>query len=177
MKRARTDPLTAPMLRRKDPALVETVIHELVHANVYLRDHPQFNEGVARFIGQEAAVRFFGGAPEVRLAVTDSRTVAGALLVFRERVASLYAEQQGAEARATARSALESRAREAIAALPLETRDPVQLADAVRLNDACLALQGTYAADTPEHIRVLEALQGDLGAFVARLLECPRKRP
>jgi hypothetical protein len=37
------------------------------------------------------------------------------------------------------------------------------------LNDACLALSGTYHADTRRLAGVLAALGGDLAAFVARV--------
>jgi hypothetical protein len=39
------------------------------------------------------------------------------------------------------------------------------------LNDACLAARGTYAQDAGRHEHVLEALDGDLQAFVRRLRE------
>ena len=53
------DPVTAPMLRRGEGPLVETILHELVHATVYVRNQPDFNEGVASFIGDEGSVRFY----------------------------------------------------------------------------------------------------------------------
>ena len=66
---------------------------------------------------------------------------------------------------------LENDARAQLARLPLTHRDPVALAARSRLNDACLALRGTYTKDTQRNVRVLEALDGDLRAFVRRLRE------
>ena len=37
------------------------------------------------------------------------------------------------------------------------------------MNDACLALTATYAADTDCYARALEALGGDLSDFVSRV--------
>ena len=53
------DPLTGPMLRQDEGALVETLFHELLHATVFVAGEPDFNEGVAAFVGQEARVRFY----------------------------------------------------------------------------------------------------------------------
>ena len=167
------DPITAPMLRRDDGRLVETVVHELVHATVFVASQPAFNEGAARFIGQEAAVRFFGNddaaSSEVRARVSEDRTLSAALLSFRDQVGTLYASEADPDQRQSQRDALESAFRETLAATPLALRDAAVVAERVRLNDACLALGGTYAADTALHVETLEALGGDLPVFVQRL--------
>lgn len=169
------DPLTTPLVERGEPGqLVETVIHELVHATVFWRSEPDLNESAARFVGEEGSVRFAadngGDAAHERARVAEARRVATALLAFRDRVAALYAREPDGPARTRERARLEARAREELAALPLTTRDPAQIARDVRLNDACLALRGTYAADLPRHERLLAALGGDLHAYVAHLV-------
>jgi predicted aminopeptidase len=168
------DPVTGPLLRRSEGELVETVLHELVHATFFARDHPDFNEGVASFIGEEASVRFFaeldGGAREdrERERIEDARALAAAILDFRDQVAALYAlgleEEEGRR-----RKDLEEQARAAIAGLGLRSLDSHDVAERVRLNDACLAQRGTYAADTPRHIELLRSMGGDLHSLVARL--------
>src|SRR5690606_7040703 len=45
------DPVTGPLARRGAAALVETLIHELVHATVYVPGDATFNEGLATFVG------------------------------------------------------------------------------------------------------------------------------
>jgi predicted aminopeptidase len=169
------DPLTEPMLRGGPGRIVETIVHELVHATVFLPDAADWNEGVATFVGQEASVAWHaaGGRPaeaeRERARVEDDRRLAAALLDLRREVAALYAaEPAGAERDARRREA-ELRGREAIAALPLATRDAAAVAASARLNDACLALTGTYSADLPGYAEALAASGGDLRAFVARL--------
>jgi predicted aminopeptidase len=169
------DPVTDPMLRHGDGPLVETVIHELVHASVFVASQPDFNEGVASFVGQEASIRFFADEPEAqrqrRGEVADRRALAAELLAVREAIGALYdAGPHDARQRA-ARADLEAQARLQLATLPLETRDADQVARSVRLNDACLALRGTYAGDIPRHRAVLDRLDGDLPRFIARLRE------
>ncbi len=202
------DPITEPMLQTSDGRLVETIVHELVHATVYAKNEPEFNESIATFIGQEASVAFFReprpGTPAPagpdsqrprsaeaktlaeaeRARVHDARLVARVLGQFRRDVASLYASHSeepeepeaaagaGAAKRSLERAALEKRVRSRLAQLPLEgasREDAVRLAERVRLNDACLALQATYGDDLDRHGEVLAALGGDLAALIAQL--------
>jgi len=171
------DPVTGPMLRSGEGRLVETLLHELVHATVFLPDAADFNEGVATFIGEEASVRFYAAQRSVPAAaaaarqreVEDGRRYDDALLAFRSQVEALYSEPETHADRAERRAQAEQEARRGLASLPLATRDPAALAQAARLNDACLALAATYTADLPDYERVLAELGGDLGAFVSRL--------
>jgi predicted aminopeptidase len=174
------DPVTGPMVRLAEGALFETLLHELVHATVYLPSQADFNEGVASFIGEEGSVRFLAeisgpeAAAQQRERVSDARRIDAARLAFREQVASLYASGADAAARPTLRAAAEARAREAIAALPLTTRDAGRVAAELRLSDACLALTRTYAADVERYADALARLGGELPAFVARLRDAAR---
>lgn len=168
------DPVTGPLLRAPAPDLVGTVIHELVHATVYVPGDADWNEGLATFIGQEGSVRFFaerGGesSEAARLArdrVTDQRAISEVLLGLREEVAALYAEDPAGPARDASRENLAARARIRIAGLSLATIDPSALADRLRTNDACLALEGAYAADLPHYDALLLRLGGDLRRLV-----------
>jgi len=169
------DPVTGPMLRGGEGPLVETLLHELTHATVFVASEADFNEGVASFVGEEGSVRFFSETvgPEAgerqRARVNDARRLASALLAFRREVESLYARELAPDARAAQRAAAEAQARAAIAALPLTTRDPARLAADARLSDACLALTRTYAADVESYAATLAALDGSLPRFVERL--------
>ncbi len=181
------DPVTQPMVSRGVANLVETLFHELVHATAFLPDAAEWNEGVAQFIGQQAAIRFFAthearhatvstqradelpgswpSAERVRAAIEDRLRIAESMLAFRERVRTL----DGLPDRAARRVVFEARARHDMARLPLAVLDAQAVAEAARLSDACLALRGAYVRDLPRHARVLEALGGDLRAMVARL--------
>lgn len=191
------DPVTAPMLLDGEGRLVETLLHELVHATVFIKSQPEFNEGVAQFIGQEASVRFFaerealrsrpgpapgpseGDPPESqgpespsarrRAEVRDERLLAASLGEIRDQIRALYALELPASERAARRAALAEEARRTLAGLPLETRDVASLAERIRLNDACLALGETYTGDAERYAEVFDSVGGDLRAFVARL--------
>jgi predicted aminopeptidase len=171
------DPVTGPMLRNGEGRLVETVLHELVHATVFVREEADFNEGVATFLGEEASVRFYelrgeaDAARQRRREVEDARRYDAAVLAFRRTVEGLYETEPAGAERALQRQRDEDRARQRIAALPLETADAAELAATARLNDACLALAATYTADLPDYERLLGELHGELAAFVSRLRE------
>jgi len=169
------DPLTGPMLREEEDTLVETLFHELLHATVFVPGDPEFNEGVAAFFGQEARVRFYAdrdgadaGERERRI-VTEQRRLRAEILALRRAVEALYAAEPAGAARDAHREQLEADARARIAALELTWRDAHALAAELLLNDACLAISGTYHADTARLAAVLDALGGDLRAFLARV--------
>jgi len=162
------DPVTTPMLEGGTGAMAETLIHELVHATVYVPSDADFDEGVATFIGEEGAVRFFEGDPEAqtreRERVAGERAVARVLSDLRARIAALYADPDpGGGARAAQRAAFEGEARMALVALP---HVKPEWAAALQLNDACLALAGTYERDLDAYAALLADHGGDLRAFV-----------
>lgn len=53
------DPVLSSMLRYKDYDLVNTIIHELVHATIYVRHAADFNERLATFIGNKGTELFY----------------------------------------------------------------------------------------------------------------------
>lgn len=166
------DPITDPMLRGGEGPAVETVLHEFVHATVFVDNDADLNESAASFVGEEASVAFFADDPEKasrrRREVAEKRQIRMRILGFRQRVASLY-EASGSQDASGQRAQLEAAFRDSIRSLPLTTRDSARVAERLRLNDACLALASTYSADLPEHQRVLEQLGGSLPDFIARL--------
>jgi predicted aminopeptidase len=104
--------------------------------------------------------------------VRDARLLASALGEFRREVASLYARELSADEKLRERTAMEARIRGQLPELLLDSADPEALgriAQNLRLNDACLALRGTYTDDLERHGEVFAALGGDLAAMVARL--------
>jgi predicted aminopeptidase len=169
------DPLTGPMLRQDPGTLVETVFHELLHATAFEPGDPEFNEGVAAFFGQEARVRYYadregpaGGERERRI-VNEHRRLSGEILALRRAIEALYTEESAGPERDARRASLEADARARIAALPMPGRDMARFAKDVPLGDACLAISGTYHADTVRLAALLDSLGGDLPAFLARV--------
>ncbi|HKA13374.1 MAG TPA: aminopeptidase [Myxococcota bacterium] len=169
------DPLTGPMLREEEDTLVETLFHELLHATVFVPGDPEFNEGVAAFYGQEARVRFYtevdgaAAGERERKIVSEHRRLSAEILSLRRAVENLYGSDPPGPERAQRRAELEAEARARIAALELTRYNSSAIASDLQLGDACLAISGTYHADTAGLVAVLEFLHGDLRAFLTRV--------
>ena len=93
------------------------------------------------------------------------------MLKLREAIETIYATTEPGDERNTRRRIAEEQARDAIAALPLLGRDAGELARSLRLNDACLAITGTYAGDVERYAAALATLDGDLARFVTQVRE------
>ncbi len=167
------DPLTSPLLAQSRGRLVETLLHELVHATVFAPGDARLSEGLATFVGQEASVLLLARregpavAARRRAEVHDARQVAARLEQLRDSLAELYAATPDPAQAQQRRAALVVSARRDLAALRLATLDAGSVSRGARTSDACLALAGTYAADLPRYTCALAAQRGDLARFVA----------
>ncbi len=52
------DPILSGMLRQSEGDLVSTIIHEMVHETIFVKDSSEFNENLASFIGDRGAEHF-----------------------------------------------------------------------------------------------------------------------
>lgn len=52
------DPILSNMLERTKGNLANVIIHELTHGTLYVKDHVQFNENLASFVGDQGAQIF-----------------------------------------------------------------------------------------------------------------------
>lgn len=93
------DPVFSSMLFRDESSLVETVIHELAHATVWIDGDAVFNENLASFVGEQGARDFFrkrGGAADPGLKQSldnerDATVFRAAMADLREQLARIYA--------------------------------------------------------------------------------------
>lgn len=53
-----TDPILSKMLEKDEGDLASLIIHEMVHATIFVRDSIEFNENLASFIGDRGAEAF-----------------------------------------------------------------------------------------------------------------------
>lgn len=93
-----TDPILSGMLRRSEGDLASLIIHEMVHATIYVKDSTDFNENLASFIGDRGAEVFlsrtFGDTSrqfrEYLFEDGDYRKVAEHMLRATQKLDSLY---------------------------------------------------------------------------------------
>ncbi|XOV91810.1 MAG: aminopeptidase [Bacteroidota bacterium] len=92
------DPILSNMLERGEGELAEVIIHELVHATVFIKNEIDFNENLASFIGEMGAQRFlrdhFGDSSEALISyvneLEDSERFKQYMLRSSKRLESLY---------------------------------------------------------------------------------------
>ena len=53
------NPLMFTVLENSDESFVETIIHELLHATIFIKSDASFNETFAEFVGEEGAKLYF----------------------------------------------------------------------------------------------------------------------
>jgi predicted aminopeptidase len=85
------DPLYTSMLRGSEEYLANTIIHEMTHETVFVKNDMDFNESLANFIGNQGAVEFlkhkYGeNSEEVRLSLDYKHDVE----IFTEFMANFY---------------------------------------------------------------------------------------
>jgi predicted aminopeptidase len=62
------DPILSSMLNYRDEDFVNLLIHESVHANLYIKSAADFNEQLATFLGDKGTIAFFNSRAEKRQA-------------------------------------------------------------------------------------------------------------
>jgi predicted aminopeptidase len=72
------DPILSSLLRSDDVELIETLLHEMSHAHLFVPGRVRFNESFATFVGRVAAIQFFctrdgGGSDTVKCQRAEAR--------------------------------------------------------------------------------------------------------
>lgn len=102
-----TDPILSGMLRRSEGDLASLIIHEMVHATIFVKDSADFNENMASFIGDRGAelflLRAFGDTSRQYQEYThqdgDYRKVAEHMLRGTKVLDSLYGTMSDTDSR------------------------------------------------------------------------------
>jgi predicted aminopeptidase len=98
-----TDPLPSSVLDYPPGDLAELLIHELTHGTVWFKDHVDFDEAVATFVGEEGAAdflaqRFGPDSPqlkEYREGLAKQAEFTCVMEDLHKKLAALYGEQVG----------------------------------------------------------------------------------
>jgi predicted aminopeptidase len=66
------DPLYSSMLEKTSTStFIETLIHEIVHRTIYIKDNYSFNENLANFIARKATILFLKQHPEISVNIDE----------------------------------------------------------------------------------------------------------
>ena len=176
------DPLLSSMLRYSLVDLADTVLHELMHATVWVPDHADFNETMASFVGQEGArlwleTRPFG-ADSLRVAEDgrqDRRRLRAALRKVAVQLDSTYASSIPIQEKLARKDSLIADLRLRLRAGPWKSTNHGDF-DRWTINNASLAIQRTYQRESDLFERVHRRL-GGLAATIDFLREVDRADP
>jgi predicted aminopeptidase len=172
------NPILSPMLNRPDASLIDTVIHELVHATISRPNDTPFNESLATFVGRTGAVQFldtfYANQPARREAAlasfADNDRYSAFALSLVEELEVFFASDLSAEAKVVGRDAIyhAAGARFGAEILP-QMHVPENYAWAADhpVNNALLLGVRRYNLDLAVFSRVFEALDRDWAASLA----------
>ncbi|GGM11422.1 aminopeptidase [Deinococcus aerophilus] len=174
------DPVLSTMLAASDATVIRTVIHELAHPALYVKDDTVFNESFATAVEEAGMRRWLAahGTPGLREADRLAQHRAGGfealLLQTRGELEALYARSLPAP---------EVQTRKAAILADLNTRY-VALKDswggysgydgwfARGANNASLGAVAAYATLVPEFLALLDRHGGNIPAFVEAARAC-----
>lgn len=173
------DPILPGMLAWDERSLANTILHEMVHATVWIPGSVGFNESFASFVGDEAGLRYL-----VQRHGPDSPIVGDARRRDRDRVLwvalqqGLYEDLEAVYANPTLTDEEKLAAKAVLVAeVPARARaagfeDPapyLRAADLGPWNNARLAQFRTYNDGKALFQALLDAEHGDLLAFLERV--------
>jgi predicted aminopeptidase len=95
------DPITTPMLKKGIYYLSETIIHEMVHVTLYIKDQGDFNEQLASFVAHKGAIEYLETKPNGDLIIQREKQnrkkrsqLNKTLQVYLKQLEQLYSTNQ-----------------------------------------------------------------------------------
>ncbi len=171
------DPILSSMLLYRDHDLVNTIIHETVHATLYVRSAADFNERLATFIGNVGTEMFYRktegeGSPTlrgIRADNEDDRLFSTFISREIESLSAWYGERAGRPLPEEERQRRLAEIRERYKAeIAPKLGDPGYRGfDKGDLNNARLLTYRLYFEDLSDFEAVFLKMGGDLRAFLA----------
>ncbi len=173
-----TDPVLSSMLRYKDYDLVNTIIHETVHATLFIKHEADFNESLASFLGGKGAEIYFmktegPNSPtlaEVKNENEDEKIFSEFISVELRDLEEWYkvqAPKDRIESKRNERiSEIQKRFSETIQP-KMKTRNYSKFASA-KLNNARLLIYKTYMQDLGDFEKLYEITGHDFEKFLAQ---------
>ncbi len=164
------DPVPRALLSWLPTAIVVTIVHELVHEAIFVKNDTAYNEALATFIAHHAALKHFAEQPlrieAVRRGFADQRQFAQLLADLSRELNALYEREPSAEDARSAREVIFQRyQQQRYRSLRWQTLRYEEFQGAALTNAYVLANQ-TYLGDLPCLALELAELEGDLRAFV-----------
>ena len=170
------DPILSSMLRYDDYDLVNTIIHETVHATLYIKHAADFNERLATFLGNKGAELFYlkkegPDSPtlaQIRMENEDNKVfstfISGELKLLEQWYKNLPASERIEEKRSERIREIQKKFTAEIGP-QLKTDNYKKFSDA-KLNNARLLVYKTYMQDLGD----FESLYNQVGQSYAKFI-------
>ncbi len=172
------DPLLSSMMSYDDYDLVDTIIHETVHATLYIKNAADFNERFASFLGQKGAELFYlkkegpqsSTLKQVKLRNADmelfSKFISKELRDLELWYQKLPLDQRKEDIR---QSRINEIQKNFVATLaPQMKTDQFKRFPDLKLNNARLVLYKTYMKDLADFEQLYQKLEGRYDLFLEK---------
>jgi predicted aminopeptidase len=177
------DPVLSTMLSSSDAGLIRTVIHELAHPALYVKDDTVFNESFATAVEEAGMARWLKqyGTPELaeadRLAQERAAGFEKLLLQTRGELEALYTQQLPAAEVQARKAAVLQTLKERYAALKAGWGGYAGYDSwfARGANNASLGAVAAYATLVPDFLALLKRGGGDIPTLISAAAECARR--
>jgi predicted aminopeptidase len=175
------DPLPRPILRWPIEELVDTALHEQTHLTVYVASDVAYDESLATFIAHHATLQYFADRPELAEHASetfaDELTYARMLNELRSALDALYAQKLTPDQAREQRAPIFARFQSEVYPAQAWKTDRFSHFPKLTLSNAWVVANRDYLGLVPCFERELEALHGDLPAFIRAHRDRPGHRP
>jgi predicted aminopeptidase len=177
------DPIFSTMLGQKRALIAQIVIHELTHTTLFIKDHLDFNEQMATFMGDQGAIDFLSerygkGSRDYHEACTilDDDIVFGKFIDgICKDLQRLYSMNLSKEKKLELRERVFQKAKEGFQGLKENLKTPLYLGFGDEgLNNAVLLSYRQYIGDIELFKELHHCLGHDLGRVMAFLKDVER---
>ena len=175
------DPILPGMLEWPEARLVETVLHEMVHATVWVPGSVEFNESLANFVGEIAALRYLVESHGPHSAIVletlhnreDWQSWRDLQHTLVDDLLAIYGNPTLApEEKAAAKAHILGKFPGGVEQAPFHRPDPyLEAARTGVWNNARLLQFTFYNSDADLFAALLEQVDGDLLSFLNRVSE------
>lgn len=172
------DPILSSMLRYEDYDLVNTIIHETVHATLYIKNSADFNERLATFLGNKGAEQFYFhkegvNSPtlqKIKMENEDQALFSQFISVELKNLEQWYKELPTVERLETKRTERIAQIQKDFSerVLPQLKTDSFKKFPEQKLNNARLLVYKTYMQDLQDFESLYSLLNQDYFQFIER---------
>ena len=173
------DPVLSSMLEMSEHDFINTLIHETVHATLYIKNSADFNEQLATFLGNKGTELFYlekegPQSPTLQIIRDEqhddllfAQFIESELKLLTEWYASLKSESRSEESKEQRLREIQNRFQQTL--VPQLKTSSYQRFSKLKLNNARLMVYKTYMHSLDSFALAYEKLGGDFKLFMEKM--------